>query len=139
MSGLSLDEQQSLPSDETIVRPRDTLPPGLKLENRAQVRAYLEVTSGPGRGQRFYLSHKTHVMGRSLDADISLPDDSISRQHAQVLWRNEQYILLDLGSKNGTFLNGTSVHECPLHTGDELSLGNHTLQFLLEAVRNNTL
>ena len=66
--------------------------------------------------------------------DIPLADDSISRSHAKVVFKNDEFILVDLGSKNGTFLNGTHIHECPLRAGDEITIGNHALQFLYEAV-----
>ena len=132
------DEQLPEP-EETVVRPQEVTPPGAVKPDRLMTRrAYLEVTMGAYPGQRFYLGQCDHLIGRSPDVDIPLPDDSISRQHAKLVYRNDEFILVDLGSKNGSYLNGTSVHECPLRAGDEIMIGNHTLQFLFEAVLSPT-
>ncbi len=129
------DEQNGVGTEETIVRPREQTPSGMMKADRLMTqRAYLEVTAGAYSGQRFYLGQRDHLIGRSQEVDIPLADDSISRYHAKVIYRNDEFILLDLGSKNGTFLNGTNVHECPLRAGDEIMIGNHALQFLYEAV-----
>ena len=134
------DEQNSAGAEETIVRPRDQSPSGINRVDRLMTqRAYLEVTAGALQGQRFYLAPRDHLIGRSQEADIPLADESISRLHAKVQYRNDEFILVDLGSKNGTFLNGTNVHECPLRAGDEIMIGNHSLQFLFEAVRAPSL
>lgn len=139
MNGASSDEQNASGAEETIVRPKDAGNSGLRPADSTTTRSYLEVISGSARGQRFYLGSGEHIIGRSPEVDIPLPDESISRQHARVLFRNETFILSDLDSKNGTFLNDTRVHECPLHTGDEITVGNHSLQFLSETVRVNSL
>lgn len=129
------DDEQIPESEETVVRTRDETPPAVVKHDRLMTRrAYLEVTMGAFPGQRFYLAQRDHMIGRSQDVDIPLADDSISRQHAKLVHRNDEFILMDMSSKNGTFLNGTSVHECPLRAGDEIMIGNHALQFLFEAV-----
>jgi pSer/pThr/pTyr-binding forkhead associated (FHA) protein len=133
------DEQNSVGAEETIVRPREQAPSGMKVDRLMTQRAYLEVTAGTTPGQRFYLAQRDQLIGRSTEVDIPLSDDSISRFHAKVIFRNDEFILVDLGSKNGTFLNGTNVHECPLRAGDEIMIGNHSLQFLFEAVRASSL
>ncbi len=128
-------DEQLQESEETVVRTRDETPPAATKPERLMTRrAYLEVTMGAFPGQRFYLGQCDHLIGRSQDVDIPLPDDSISRQHAKLEYRNDEFVLVDLGSKNGSYLNGTSVHECPLRAGDEIMIGNHALQFLFEAV-----
>lgn len=143
MNGASSDYENPNPdapgAEETIVRVRESLPPAVRGEVNTELRAYLEVTAGPGRGRRFYLTGPEHVIGRNPDVDIYLPDESISRSHARVILRNDGYLLQDMDSKNGTFLNDTRVHECPLHTGDEITVGNHALHFLYETIRIHTL
>lgn len=138
MSQRRLEEEAVSESEETIVRTHDVTPPAMSRPDRLTRRAYLEVTEGTIPGQRFYLGQRDHVLGRSHEADIPLPDDSISRLHARIAYRNDEYVLVDLGSKNGSFLNGTAVHECPLRAGDEIMIGNHALQFLFEAVLSPT-
>lgn len=128
-------DEKKINTEETLVRfHQDITPSGTARRGLATQRAYLEVTGGVYHGQRFYLEQKDCLIGRSPDASILLVDDSVSRHHAKLKYQNDEFILLDLGSKNGTFLNGTSVHECPLHTGDEITIGNHTLQYLFEAI-----
>jgi len=62
----------------------------------------------------------TLVLGRGADADVQLPDTGVSRRHAQV----EGNRLLDLGSTNGTRVNGTRVTEAELVDGDRITLGS---------------
>lgn len=99
-----------------------------------RLRAFLQITGGMELNRRYYLEYRDHFIGRSGEVDITLVDESISRLHAKVIWRNDDFIIVDLNSKNGTFLNGTAVHECPLRSGDTVQIGKHSLQFLFEAV-----
>jgi predicted component of type VI protein secretion system len=72
----------------------------------------------PGRGVRF-------VIGRNRDCDLCLSDLSVSRRHAQLVRREEGWILSDLGSHNGTRLNGWLVREpVRLSAGDRLEFGS---------------
>ena len=67
--------------------------------------------------------HRTLTIGRSADCDIVLDDRQVSRFHARVVWRTDQYEVEDLGSKNGTHLNGRDlVGPQPLHDGDEIQI-----------------
>jgi len=135
MNLASQDKSKGRNAEETVVRPKESGPPGTSGGWRLlSQRAYLIVTAGEENGARFYLSRKTHLIGRSSEVEITLADDSISRTHARISYRNDEFVLADLDSKNGTFLNGTRVHECPLHYGDEITVGNHVLRFMYEAV-----
>ena len=63
------------------------------------------------------------MIGRNSDCDISLPDRQVSRYHARVSWRGDTYQVEDLGSKNGTHVNGHDVDEsATLTDGDELQI-----------------
>ena len=66
-------------------------------------------------------------VGRSLDNDICLPDEKVSRHHGQIGIRLGMLVYTDLGSTNGSFLNGASVSEIALGPGDVLQLGSSTL------------
>ena len=66
-------------------------------------------------------------MGRSLDNDIVLPDDKVSRHHGQIGVRLGMLVYTDLGSTNGSLLNGSRVTEIALGPGDVLQLGNSTV------------
>jgi phosphoserine phosphatase RsbU/P len=90
----------------------------------------ITVESADGSRQRFRLAKPRVTIGRSRDSDIFLPDQWLSRQHAEILEKSGSFVLLDLGSKNGTLLNGERVgEERRLRDGDVISLGEHQLTF----------
>ena len=62
-------------------------------------------------------------VGRRYDSDIILDDPRVSRAHAQLRLRFGHYVVYDLGSTGGTFVNGQRVGECVLRPGDVISLG----------------
>lgn len=62
-------------------------------------------------------------IGRGLDNDVIIEDPRVSRQHAQLRWRYNRYVLYDLGSHGGTRINSYQIEECVLHSGDVISLG----------------
>ena len=90
--------------------------------------AELSVQSADGTKQRFPLNKERITIGRSRENDVFLPDQWLSRHHAEIRNKEGGYFLVDLGSKNGTLLNGTRVkEECRLHAGDVVTLGEHLL------------
>jgi hypothetical protein len=66
---------------------------------------------------------KTSTIGREPGLDVVLPDGSVSRRHARIELRGESFFVVDLGSANGTFVNGAKVSEAELHGGQFLRLG----------------
>jgi predicted component of type VI protein secretion system len=69
------------------------------------------------------LERQTLTIGRSSDCNIVLDDRQVSRVHARIAWREDHYEVEDLGSKNGTHLNGRDVvGSLPLHDGDEIQI-----------------
>jgi sigma-B regulation protein RsbU (phosphoserine phosphatase) len=93
--------------------------------------AEISISTPAGPIERFALSNERVTIGRSRESDIFLPDQWLSRQHAEIQQRRDGFYLVDLGSKNGTLVNGTPVHgECRLHDGDVMALGEHVLTFL---------
>ena len=69
------------------------------------------------------------VMGRGPECHLQLPDYSISRQHAKVVAKDGEFIAVDLGSRNGTRVNGARITQFNLSDGDELVLGKFPLHF----------
>ncbi|HXI03092.1 MAG TPA: adenylate/guanylate cyclase domain-containing protein [Candidatus Saccharimonadales bacterium] len=69
------------------------------------------------------------TMGRGPECTLQLPDYSISRQHAKVVEKDGEYIAVDLGSRNGTRVNGARITQVNLSDGDELVLGKFPLHF----------
>jgi serine phosphatase RsbU (regulator of sigma subunit) len=90
----------------------------------------ITIESADGSRQRYKVVKDRVTIGRSRDCDIFLPDQWLSRHHAEVRRRPDGAFLADLRSKNGTLLNGERVAaERPLRHGDVISLGEHRLTF----------
>lgn len=73
----------------------------------------LVVYEGELAGQRWLVDQETLTIGRGADCDIVIPDRQVSRYHARIQRDAEGYLLYDLGSKNGTFVNGVEVRDRP--------------------------
>lgn len=71
-------------------------------------------------------------LGRRRDNAIVLDDPRVSRQHCQIRFRFGQFVLYDLGSKGGTFVNDDRVSECVLKPGDVIALGESKLVYVVE-------
>jgi pSer/pThr/pTyr-binding forkhead associated (FHA) protein len=69
------------------------------------------------------------VLGRSRDCDIQLTDTNVSRRHAELRQEGASYWIVDLGSTNGTELNGRRVERARLSDGDRITLGATDLRF----------
>ena len=84
----------------------------------------LVVYEGELEGQRWIIDQDRVVIGRGSDCDVVLPERQVSRYHAQIERENGGYLLRDLGSKNGTCVNGQAVEDrpCPLKDGDEIQI-----------------
>ena len=72
------------------------------------------------------------VAGRHADCQVVLEDTTVSRQHAAFVRRGDSWWVVDLGSTNGTRVNGAATSERPLHAGDRIELGEALLE-LVEA------
>ncbi len=95
--------------------------------------AEISIDTGDGSRERFPLANERVTIGRSRDSDIFLPDQWLSRHHAEILKKDANFFLHDLGSKNGTLLNGEPVHgDRRLRHGDVITLGEHVLTFSIE-------
>jgi hypothetical protein len=81
---------------------------------------------------RYPLDKPVLVLGRSSDCDIQLPDPNVSRRHAEIRRDGDGYLLLDLGSTNGSELNGQRVKRGHLQPGDRILLGQTELVFTQE-------
>jgi phosphoserine phosphatase RsbU/P len=96
-----------------------------------------EITIQTGRSrERVPLLKERITIGRSRDSDIFLPDQWLSRQHAEIRRRDGGFFLADLASKNGTLLNGSPARKASrLQDGDVITLGEHVLTFNDEEAR----
>src|SRR5579885_808762 len=89
--------------------------------------AYLVFLSGPMMGQMHPLSAGTFVVGRATDNQIPISDPGISRKHGQLDFAGGKTFVRDLGSTNGTFVNGMRVKEKELRDGDKIQLSTTTI------------
>jgi FhaA, N-terminal domain/FHA domain len=89
--------------------------------------------SGPGTGLQtgstYELRTPVTLLGRGTDCDLRLVDTGVSRHHAELRVEDDQVVLVDLGSTNGTFVNGQPVRRVALTDGTGVTLGRTTLVF----------
>ena len=92
--------------------------------------ALLVVKRGPNAGSRFRLDQPVTSAGRHPDSDIFLDDVSVSRRHAEFRRENGEYLVVDTGSLNGTYVNRKPAESVALANGDEIQMGKFHLVFL---------
>jgi hypothetical protein len=98
------------------------------------------LVSGPepgadGNTQRTYeLNAPVTMLGRGTDCDLRLVDPGVSRHHAELRVEDGEVVLVDLGSTNGTFVNGQPVRRVSLNDGTQVTLGRTTLVFRRDGI-----
>ena len=80
-------------------------------------------------GERFVLGETIVTIGRIPESVITLEDPNVSRNHAEIRPQGGAFVLADVGSTNGTKINGVKVSERVLQDGDEMTFGATTLRF----------
>ncbi len=82
-----------------------------------------------GSGRTYDLTQGSHVIGRGQDSSFRLPDTGVSRRHLEISWDGQTATLSDLGSTNGTTVNGNPVQTWQLNDGDVIQVGHSSLVF----------
>jgi hypothetical protein len=90
----------------------------------------LKFIEGPYAGDAVILRREILTIGRALDNDIVVDSAEVSRHHARIEHRPSGFTLVDLGSTNGTSVNGTQIQEHELRYGDRITLGNVVFEYL---------
>lgn len=108
-----------------------TKPPAAPADAAAGPQAELAIESGPDAGHTHRANDHAVRMGRSPDNDVILRDPATSGHHARLERRGEQFWIVDLGSTNGTFVNGEAIQEKQLNHGDRVTIGQNSVHFLL--------
>ena len=91
----------------------------------------LAVILGANAGQIFPVTSPRIVLGRGVNCDIQLQDSEISRRHAMLEIKGDTATVSDLGSTNGTFVDGTRVRTKAIEAHQEFALGTTTLMFIV--------
>ena len=122
--------------DEEVTGETNLIP----ASRRARANPHLVVMTGSAAGQVIALDASQIVVGRSRSAQLRVVDDGISRTHCRLLRRGDAIIIEDLGSTNGTVVNGTKVARAELAAGDRIQLGPElTLQLSMYDDAEQTL
>ena len=92
--------------------------------------ACLVIIYGGELGRRIPLGFEAIECGRSEKVAIPIDDDAASRRHARIRRMGDTFVVTDLGSTNGTYVNDTLVHERPLVDGDQIKIGRTIFKFI---------
>ena len=105
----------------------------LKVDDTAEVislrKCLLVVLEGDDKGKKYSLNKNITNIGKKEDNDIILSDKAISRQHAEIEYKSDSFLLKDLESTNGTYVNGTRVKAAYLLPGDRVKIGRTVMEF----------
>ena len=125
-STISLGRTEDDPGDDLFPDSASfgALPPGSAL---------LLVMRGPNAGSRFRLDGDLTTAGRHPDSDIFLDDVTVSRRHAEFRRDAGDFVVVDVGSLNGTYVNRHRVESHRLADGDELQIGRYALSVIESA------
>ena len=105
------------------------------LESLQEDSAMLVSLIGPNKGARYLLDTESTRIGRSTESEIFLDDVTVSRKHARIVREGKSFKLEDLGSLNGTYLNGAIASKSELKDGDEIQIGKFRMHFFSGKVK----
>ena len=114
------DLEESAKETRAKVEAEPVAPRGLKLI----------IVDGPDLGMEWAFKVPEVTLGRDEDCELMMSDIAVSRRHARVVLEGAEYVLYDLDSGNGTYLNGVKVRREPLSPGDEITVGERTFRFV---------
>ena len=101
-------------------------------------RYVLKFISGKYQGGEFALDKNQElIIGRSSELEMVLIEDMVSRHHAKITTTNDEIFIEDLGSTNGTFVNGEKITKCKLKEGDRILIGTSIIKLVYEDYDSN--
>jgi hypothetical protein len=121
--------EQLEPGATMIYKPRTQPTEAVSLEDMGVDRQVAVLTWA---GQERRLDARRAVLGRSRDADVQIEDPNVSRRHAEIVQEGSSYWVVDLGSTNGTEVNGRRVQRHQLEDGTQFTIGETTVTFNTE-------
>ena len=99
------------------------------LDELTEGQALLVVKRGDNAGSQFLLEKDVTTAGRHPESDIFLDDITVSRRHAEIRRKDGKFLIHDMGSLNGTYVNRDRVDNTQLANGDEVQIGKFKLVF----------
>jgi len=124
---LTLSAVEAANEEDELERYLDELAPGVGM---------LVVLHGPNAGSSYRLEQPVTTIGRHPDSDVFLDDITVSRRHVVVEKVDGGYMLRDVGSLNGTYVNRKRVDEAHLRYGDDVQIGRYRLSFIVGGERD---
>jgi pSer/pThr/pTyr-binding forkhead associated (FHA) protein len=89
-------------------------------------RAMLVMADG---GKQYQIGSERAVIGRLSGSEVEIEDPGASRRHAEIRRQGEDFVVVDLGSTNGTLVNDNPISEARLEDGDRITIGRTVLEF----------
>jgi len=98
-------------------------------------RPCIKVYSGPLKGKEYPLTKEEYIIGRDLSSDIVVDEKVVSRRHATIMRKFNEYVICDLDSVNGIYVNNLKLDKAVLQHGDMIQIGSCLFQFLWQRRR----
>lgn len=118
------------PAQQTYAPPQPQIPPTEVIGAVQPPTAWLVMRAGNRSGKQYGLRRGRNVIGRdATQCEVIVDDSTVSKRHAEIRYENGQFVLYDLASTNGTFVNNRRVQRQGLLDGDDVRLGHVTFVF----------
>ena len=121
-----MEEQVGTNPNKTLVH-QSNLPP---LE-QSPMQGCLVIIYGEDLGRRIPISTQPMIVGRSSKSEIQLDQEAVSRNHCRIRYNGKHFMIRDLGSTNGTYVDDKLIDETRLRDGDQIKIGRTILKFIL--------
>ncbi len=118
-----LEEKKDVPSSKAPVQAEEKRKSARLDENQMIPFPNLIITAGSQSGKKIPLLPMTMTIGREHDNNIEIKDEEVARYHARIVYQDSRFVLQDLNSSTGTWVNGEQITETPLNNNDKIRLG----------------
>ncbi len=120
----------SAPRSDPAADPRPGIDRTQTISQTPRSSLHIRVVTGPSAGQTVAVSGHRMTLGRLSSCHVPLQDSTVSREHAALVRRGASWWVVDLGSTNGTRVNGVQAAEQPVGPGDRIELGDVVVEFV---------
>lgn len=123
-----MEDERTTNPNKTVVTVITKAPPNRTDDARE---GCLVIIYGDDLGRRIPLGAEPTIIGRSSKCDVQLDQESVSRNHARISRQRNNYVIRDLGSTNGTYVNDELIDEVVLRDGDQIKVGRTIFKFIV--------